>query len=305
MSARQNGPVTYEIRSIAVGTGRLVTSHRAGRDVLPEMMVFHGTPGCGVVVELAGAAADDLGVGIVCVNRPGYAGSGTAAPGFDVAVEDALAAADGLGMGQFAVLGVSGGGPFAAAVAAAAADRVTAVGIAAGIGDWREVEAGRESWDPVDVQALDLAEAGDVKGAEALLLASCHAHFDPLLASDDESLAGTFLPPSENTSPALTALYVKEFRESLATYDGLIYDNLTLDLPWSWKPTEVYQPAWLWYGEDDRRVPARDGEWYENTLPDARLLVWPGERHGSVAYGHWHQMFETLRSAIGNAQFRR
>ena len=46
---------------------------------------------------------------------------------------DALDLADLLGIGELATLGASGGGPFALATAAVDPDRVTAVGVVAGV----------------------------------------------------------------------------------------------------------------------------------------------------------------------------
>ncbi len=267
--------------------------HTVATDRPPTVVVFHGMPGSGVYVEEATAIASELGVGLLSVNRPGYAGSDTAAPGLGSAVSDVLATADAFGMDRFAVLGVSGGGPFAAAAAVAARDRVSALGIAAGVGDWREADPDRASWDEADFAAFEMAEAGDLTGAGEVIRRGCEDQLASLLTLDDDSLTASIIPPSES-SPGLLPNFVREFRDSLQSFDGLVYDNLTLFLPWGFAPSQIEQPTWLWYGDTDPVVPLNHGRWYEASVPHATFVLRSGEGHGPVIRGHWREMLETL-----------
>src|SRR5207245_31325 len=82
------------------------------------------------VPPVARDAAVDLGIRIVCVERPGVGDSTDHVYGQLVDwPADVAVVADYLGQDRFMVAGLSGGGPYALASAYALADRVVAVGL--------------------------------------------------------------------------------------------------------------------------------------------------------------------------------
>src|SRR5262245_5567274 len=91
----------------------------------------HGTPGARRQVPLtARRAAERLGLRIVCVERPGV-GDSTNHRYQHIRewADDAAAVADHFGHDQFAVVGLSGGGPYALACAHELPERVSIVGL--------------------------------------------------------------------------------------------------------------------------------------------------------------------------------
>lgn len=283
--------------------GRGVVVHRVGPPGPAGVVLFHSTPGCGAVVAHAAEAAVELGLTLVACNRPGYGGTSPAGPGFTSAVEDAVAAADHYGMQHFAVLGLSGGAAFAAALSAAEPDRVAALGIGGGIGDWRTVDPSRASWEPIDVEALELAVQGRRSEAVELLRSECSQQYQALLELPDADLAAALAPRASTVlSPQLIDTFqdrvVREMREALTSFDGLIYDNLTLNLPWEFDPGSIRAPSWLWYGTADQVVPIENGRWYERVIPRAPLLVLEGEGHAETCLGHWQEILTPLAGAI-------
>lgn len=258
---------------------REVTVHRAGPAGAPTVVLLHGTPGTGSIVEVV---PERLGVRLIGVSRPGYEGTTDAPPDFATVVADALAVVE---ADTFAVLGISGGGPFAAAIAAAAPRRVTALGIAAGFGEL-------ESEDPRDAALAAQAAAGDLDGAAEGYRADCAAGFGPLLALPDDALADAVCPPGAD--PAFRRWAVADTRAALGSYAGLVRDNLTFGLPWGIAVEEIKIPALLWYGGADDVVPAAHGRWYADRIPHARLTVRDGEGHGRTCFGHWAEMLEAL-----------
>jgi pimeloyl-ACP methyl ester carboxylesterase len=99
------------------------------------MLGFHGTPGSRFMLRLADGAAAELGIRLIAPERPGF-GLSTFQKGRSLAgwARDVEAFTRALGVERFAVAGVSGGGPYAAACAAMLPDRVTAVGLVSPIG---------------------------------------------------------------------------------------------------------------------------------------------------------------------------
>src|SRR5690348_15789794 len=112
---------------VAVTGGRSLTVRDLGEPGAPAVLFQHGFMAC----RLTGRPAP--GARVITIDRPGIGGS-TAWPGRTLLdwPADVAAVADHLGLDRFAVLGHSGGGPYAAACAARLGDRVSALGIACG-----------------------------------------------------------------------------------------------------------------------------------------------------------------------------
>ena len=95
------------------------------------------------------AAGPGWDAGLVAVDRPGV-GQSDPLPGRRLLAwpDDVALLADGLGLDRFAVLGHSGGGPFATACAHALPERVTALGVVCGFAPMDRPTRPR-AWRPV------------------------------------------------------------------------------------------------------------------------------------------------------------
>lgn len=142
---------------------------------------LHGTPGTAGSAALLEDAASRYGVRLLAITRPGYGRSTTTQPGLASVGRDVGELARALGVDEFAVLGVSGGGPFALATAAALPARVRLVLVAAGPGPVHLLAPQHLGAD--DVRALELLAAGDVGGAVALVTAEAQRDFEALRQS--------------------------------------------------------------------------------------------------------------------------
>lgn len=115
-------------RDVELPDGRTlhVYDTHPGDDARTMVVWHHGTNNIGPPPTPLAADADRLGMRFIGFDRPGYGGS-TARPGRDVAAvaDDVNRVLDTLGVGEVAVMGHSGGGPYALACAAALTGRVT------------------------------------------------------------------------------------------------------------------------------------------------------------------------------------
>ena len=59
--------------------------------------------------------------------------------------------------------------------------------------------------------------------------------------------------------------------------------------PWSFRLADISIPVHLWHGEQDARVPLVTQEFAAETIPDARLTIWPDAGHFGIAK-HWSQI---------------
>src|SRR5690606_6473600 len=121
--------------SVAVRGGRRLGFAEYGVARGPAVLWMHGTPGARRQVPMeARAIAEAEGLRIIGVDRPGI-GSSTPHLYDDILdwTPDLAEFADTLGIERFAIVGLSGGGPYALAAAAAFPDRVGAVGVLGGV----------------------------------------------------------------------------------------------------------------------------------------------------------------------------
>jgi pimeloyl-ACP methyl ester carboxylesterase len=114
-----------------VGSRRVLGFAEYGDPEGRLVLWHHGTPGARRQIPLAGRrAAERLGVRLVCVERPGVGDSTDHRyRSFRDWADDVAVVVEDLGHDEFAVVGLSGGGPYALACAHELPDRVTSVGL--------------------------------------------------------------------------------------------------------------------------------------------------------------------------------
>ncbi|MEL6297686.1 MAG: alpha/beta hydrolase [Pseudomonadota bacterium] len=126
--------LTYRVYGSAIAEARRVA------------IALHGTPGSCLKYAPASEAAAARGISLVAVDRWGYAG--TAAPSADMQTlarfgQDIGELADALSLQSLDVVGISGGGPFAVAVAEALPERVRKLALVAPVGLLRTDDGAR------------------------------------------------------------------------------------------------------------------------------------------------------------------
>jgi pimeloyl-ACP methyl ester carboxylesterase len=127
------------LSTLTLADGRTLEHLDAGTPDGIPLIFFHGTPSTGGQGAVVAEAARSHGVRLIAPSRPGYGASTLSPPGLARPADDTLELADQLGIGRFALLGSSGGGPFALAMAAAVPDRVSAIAVLASPGNYAEV----------------------------------------------------------------------------------------------------------------------------------------------------------------------
>lgn len=281
--------------------GRTLRWHDYGDPAGVPCVYVPGTPSSG----LAGAVYDDAaaaaGVRLVSVDKPGYGGSShqrrRTLLGF---AADIASLADSLGLLRFAVLGESGGGPHALAVAHRFPARVTVAVIAAGMGpagepcvrDGMKAEnrrlmalARRAPWLLRLPMALTRRELADT-GRRERLLARTLEEAGPADARCLRDMA----EEHDVTAAARDAL--RTSGRAAAQELGL------LARPWGFVARDIACPVELWHGQQDVNVPAAVAVELARQIPGATAHVLPGEGH-AVA---WSRRTDLMSAVVRAAE---
>lgn len=281
--------------SVVLNDGRVLEYWDGGDPTGRPVMYHPGTPVTRVLGQWAHASAIDAGVRLLALSRPGYGGSTRVAgiPSLLGVGRDSVALAKQLHLSELAVIGASGGGPYAVATAVASAGAVRALGIVGGIGPWRRIDDTTANLE--DRACLDLLDGGDLQGTRACLEGTVERDRATMSAKAlFESIAGDD-PSDVLRDSAYRALWEACTTEILSNPAGYIDDNIAWGGDWDVDPHQVATPTILWYGTEDTRC-SHDGhgEWYADRIPGADLVVLPGAAHFEVIDGHWPEVFAGL-----------
>jgi pimeloyl-ACP methyl ester carboxylesterase len=296
-------------RSLDLPDGRVVRTIESGALDGSPLLVFHPTPSSRIFVRQYAAAALRTGVRLIGFSRPGYGGSTMAGPGLRVVAADALQVADAAGLQQFAVLGYSGGTPFAAATAALFPERVGAAGLCAAVAPWQEIEDRGVEFDEELRSIIDLADS-DLDAAVDGMRARGRREHGSQLALGDEALVARLRADAdpadaELLTPALAMGQAVTLRDAFGQdderdpphFDGLAFDELAFGRPWDVDVGAVVTPTWIWQGTRDVVTPLDHARWYAARIPHATLVLREGRGHLGSFEAHAEEMLATLRDA--------
>jgi pimeloyl-ACP methyl ester carboxylesterase len=285
--------------TIDLADGRVVEYWDGGLPSGRAVILHPGTPETRVMGRWVHDAAVAARVRLVAVNRPGYGGSTSVTdPSLLRAGRDTAAMAARIGLDEYAVVGLSGGGPFALATAVADPGHAHALGVVGGIGPWRVLDED-SSRDPTGSTCLDLHDAGDTAAAWDCMRRDAELAYGQLVTLDDTARADTMLARIGAGSrladdPAYRAIWADNLRVVAEGFDGSVFDNIAWGARWDVDPRDVSAPTRLWYGELDLQCPLAHGRWYADRIADAELVVLAGERHVDVIDGHWPEVLAGL-----------
>jgi pimeloyl-ACP methyl ester carboxylesterase len=276
--SRANAPSTGQLLRLADGRRLCFAEYGApgGRPV----MFFHGTPGTRLLARTAHETARKLNVRLIAPERPGF-GHSDFQPGRRIAQwpDDVLAIADALGLARFAVVGVSGGGPYALACAWRRPDRVAGVGIVSGMVPLADPSDGG----PLDgghYLNLTLLRRAPWLLRGALALAAPAVRRWPGAALD--LMAGR-VPAVDRAilaRPEVRAALVDDLREALRCGGrGTAQELALFGRPWGFRPADVQTPVELWHGEADRQVPVTLARRLARQIPHCQARFLPTAGH--------------------------
>jgi pimeloyl-ACP methyl ester carboxylesterase len=187
---------------------------------------------------------------------------------------------DHLDVGRFAVVGLSGGGPYALATAFALPDRVTAAAILGGVvpnvGE-DSMEGGVVGYLSRFRSALPWVSAPLSRLVQGLIVA-----VGPL-GPQALGLYGHFAPEGDRivlARPDIKAMFLDDLIKNSRRGMGAALNDLALFFrPWGFSVTEITVPVRWWHGDADNFVPLDHACQLIACIPNAQLYERPGESH--------------------------
>lgn len=262
--------------------------HPAGRPVF----FFQGLPGSRLV-HPDEAITRALGARLIVVDRPGF-GLSDFQPGRTLLdwPDDVMEVADRLGFPRFAVVGISGGGPYVAACAYKIPRRLTAAAIVSGMGPPETPGAtGRMT---------RMRRAGFFVARHLSWLAR------PLiwLTSNPQRDPGRFLdrfsagfPESDRVilaRPEMRSMFVTSYAEATrAGVRGLAREVVIFAQPWGFRLEDIPIEVHLWHGEEDASTPLAMGRYVAGKIPNCRARFLPDEGH-LLLFDRWEEILGVL-----------
>lgn len=275
--------------------GRVLAYAEYGAPDGIPLLYFHGFPSCSTEAALAHRVARGLHVRIVAVDRPGF-GRSTFLEDRRIGdwPADVVELADALGLDRVSVIGVSGGGPYALACAAAIPERLRAVGVVSGLGPAHARGAIR-GMAPLNRLLFRLG-----RRAPWIVRAAYRTLSDVVLR--DRGRLRLRLAPSLSEADRR----VFQRRDVLDTLlgsfraagqqggRGIAWELSRFNRPWDFEIERITLPVRLWHGQADRVVPWAMGRRVAHAVPGCRARFFPDEGHFSLIVGHMEPILREL-----------
>ena len=285
-------------RQITLGDGRILAFAEYGRAQGRPIFFFHGWPSSRLEAEMLAGTARKLDIRLIAADRPGF-GRSSFQPGRRLLdwPDDVLELAGALGLDRFAVLGVSGGGPFAAACALKIPERLLAAGIVGGLGPLDAPGA------LAQMRPLNRRLATIGRRAPWLFRLVAWPEIRALKRDPEGYFARAM---ADMPGPDRAALARDAIRSCLqrtgqeafrAGSRGAALENALTARPWGFHPEDIAMEVQLWHGQLDRNAPAAMGRFVAAAIPNCRAHFYEDEGHLSLLVNHQ----EAILGALGEA----
>jgi pimeloyl-ACP methyl ester carboxylesterase len=265
-------------RTIRLRDGRRLGSAEWGDPGGRPLLYFHGWPGSRLEGRLGDEAARAKGVRLIALDRPGM-GLSDYQPRRTLVdwPDDVLQVAAALGLDRFAVLGISGGGPYAAACAWKLSERLTGAGIVSCLAplDVPGVIAGMGRRNRLSFQLV-----GRLAALRRVLFAamavSVRRRPDRILergveAAVDKKYLGR---------PEVRKILVESLSEAFRSGSrGPAWEMGLYARPWGFRLEDIRTPVHLSHGEQDANAPVTMGRYLATVIPDCQATFYSGEGH--------------------------
>jgi pimeloyl-ACP methyl ester carboxylesterase len=233
------------------------------------LLYFHGWPGSRVEGRLGDEAARAKGVRLIALDRPGM-GLSDYLPRRTLVdwPDDVIQVAAALGLDRFAVLGISGGGPYAAVCAWKLSERLTGAGIVSGLAPV-DAPGGIAGMSRRNRLAFQLA--GRLAALRRVLMAatavSVRRHPDRVLERGVAAAVDKQYLDRSDVRAILGESLSEAFRSGSR---GPAWEMGLCARLWGFRLEDIRAPVHVWHGEQDASAPVTMGRYLATVIPECR-----------------------------------
>ena len=268
--------------NIAVGEDRQISFAEFGNPQGRAVFWLHGTPGARRQIPTeARTFAARKNIRLIGIDRPGI-GSSTPHQYENVLgfTDDLRTIADTLGINRFAVIGLSGGGPYTLATAAAMPDRVVMAAVLGGVAPLigeDGISSGLMELAKIVRPVIEVADT-PIRWVAGTVIKLIGPFGSPAL-----DLYARISPDGDRnllSRPEFKAMFLDDLlngsRKQLA---APFADIVVFARDWGFRLEDIKVPVRWWHGDADHIVPYAHGEHAVARIADAEMYTLPGESH--------------------------
>ena len=276
---------------IKLKDGRTLGYAEYGAPEGKPVLYFHGSPGSRLDWRYLDGndVAQRLGIRIISPDRPGFGLSDFKRKRRILDwPDDVIELVDTLNIDKFAVLGLSGGGPYALVCASKIFQRLTNIAICASMG-------------PADSPGASSGTAMKIPRTNSLIKKLLLTGMALGLRKNSDRV----ISQMRNTFPEVDCLMFnrvdiqKPFMESLqetfrSGIGGYSFESSLYSQPWGFRLQDISMKVHIWHGEDDANVPISVGKYLDENMPNSQATFMSNEGHLSIGPNHIEDIQKVL-----------
>ena len=281
--------------TIKLKDGRKLSYIDLGKKDAKPLFHFHGFPGSRLEAMLLADRAIKKSIRIISIDRPGmglsdFKKNRTLLDWPDDVVE----LADALGIDKFAVEGISGGGPYAAACAYKIPERLTSCAIISGLASKDlEIEKKIKLFSIIRIfpwifKLIMWIQSRGIKEFEK--------------AEKNMKKAMKKFPEADRkvlSDPQILSLFIKESAEAFRQGSrGMYHEGKIYARSWGFNLEDISPKlkVYIWHGDADTSVPIAMGRGMCKIIPNCQGKFYPGEGHYSTIFNYYEDIIDALVS---------
>lgn len=266
--------------TVQLGDGRTLGYAEYGRPEGRPVFYFHGMPGSRLLGGQLVPAAEELNLRIVAPDRPGI-GLSDFKPHRRLTdwPDDVVELADLLGVDRFAVVGTSGGGPYALACAWKIPERLRGVAVVSGVGPL-DVPGAEEGMSPQMALARRLSRRAPWTIRPVMALLGTMSRRAPEAPMKQIEKSAPEPDRAVMANPDARELIRDGGAEAFrAGSRGVAHDMRLTGESWGFPLGEIPDKVDLWQGEEDTTVSLVTAKWLVAQIPNCRATFVPDAGH--------------------------
>jgi pimeloyl-ACP methyl ester carboxylesterase len=286
-------------QQIKLQDGRILGYAEYGTPDGKPIFYFHGDPSSRLEGWRLDEPAKNVKARIIAIDRPGMGLSDfKTGRGYLDWPDDVIGLAENLKIDRFAVLGLSGGGPYAVACAAKIPGRLTAVALVSSPCPFTVLAATKDFSQSQHISMFIVRRAFWLLRLR-LSIFSFGTHRDPVgamlringkIADIDREVIEKSVMRNPTALNRATANLHQAFRMGTR---GVAWDYFLLMHSWGFHLEDISIPIQLWHGEADVTVPPSMGRYLSATIPNCQANFVSGEGH-LMCMNHMQEILNDL-----------